>query len=37
VIITYWWIDPEKDRVLKEAMKNNTALPMEPEESHYKD
>lgn len=36
-IITYWWIDPEKDRVLKEATKDNTTLPMEPGEIHYKD
>ena len=36
-IITYWWIDPVKDKALKEAMKKNTALPMEPEEIHYKD
>ncbi len=36
-IITYWWIDPAKGKALKEAMKKNTALPMEPEGIHYKD
>jgi len=30
VIPVYWWIDPEKERLLQEAMKNNTALPKAP-------
>jgi len=25
-ILTYWWLDPEKDAKLEEAMKNNTSL-----------
>jgi microcin C transport system substrate-binding protein len=35
VITTYWWLDQEKDRVLKEAMRNNTSLPLEPEKVVY--
>ena len=34
-IIVYWWIDPAKEKALKEAMKNNTSLPGEPEGIHY--
>ncbi|MBN1254876.1 MAG: ABC transporter substrate-binding protein [Deltaproteobacteria bacterium] len=36
-IIAYWWIDPNKDRALKEAIKNNTPLPQEPEVVRYRD
>ena len=28
VITTYWWIDPEKDRLLRNAMQNNKTLPL---------
>jgi microcin C transport system substrate-binding protein len=34
-ITTYWWLDQEKDKALKEAMKNNTSLPFEPEKVIY--
>jgi microcin C transport system substrate-binding protein len=34
-IPTYWWIDPEKDKSLREAMKNNTSLPLAPERVDY--
>ncbi|MFC1816200.1 extracellular solute-binding protein [Thermodesulfobacteriota bacterium] len=34
-IILYWWIDSEKDKLLKEAMKNNTSLPRAPERIVY--
>jgi microcin C transport system substrate-binding protein len=37
VITTYWWIDPEKDRQRKDAMKNNTSLPSAPERIVYED
>ena len=30
VITTYWWLDPEKDSVLKQAKKKNTPLPKSP-------
>jgi len=33
----YWWVDPEKDNALKEAMKNNASLPIEPEKVVYKE
>ncbi len=26
-IFTYWWLDPEKDAILKKAMENDEALP----------
>jgi microcin C transport system substrate-binding protein len=35
VITTYWWLDQEKDKKLKEAMKNNTSIPLEPEKIVY--
>jgi microcin C transport system substrate-binding protein len=34
-ITTYWWLDQEKDKELKEAMKNNISLPLEPEKVVY--
>jgi len=36
-ITTYWWVDKEKDKTLKEAMKNNTSLPLEPEKVVYQE
>jgi microcin C transport system substrate-binding protein len=36
-ITTYWWLDQEKDKALKEAMKNNTSLPLGPEKVVYKE
>lgn len=35
VIITYWWVDPEKDNLLKDANKNNITLPKVPEKVVY--
>jgi microcin C transport system substrate-binding protein len=37
VITTYWWVDQEKDNALREAMKNNTSLPLEPEKVVYQE
>jgi microcin C transport system substrate-binding protein len=34
-ITTYWWLDSQKDRLLKDAMKNNTSLPLEPAKVVY--
>jgi microcin C transport system substrate-binding protein len=34
-IIAYWWLSPEKDTILKEAMKDNNALPMPAERIIY--
>lgn len=36
-IPVYWWEDPEKDSMLKEAMKNNTSLPLESERVVYQE
>jgi microcin C transport system substrate-binding protein len=35
--LVYWWLDPEKEKALEAAMKNNTSLPPEPAEVHYKE
>jgi len=35
VITTYWWLYQEKDKALKEAMKNNNSLPLEPDKVVY--
>jgi microcin C transport system substrate-binding protein len=35
IIPVYWWLDQDKDKTLKEAMKNNTSLPLEPEKVIY--
>lgn len=37
VIATYWWVDPDKEKALKDAMKNNIPLPKEPEVVRYQD
>lgn len=34
-IPVYWWLDTEKDKSLKEAMNNDTALSLEPETVVY--
>jgi microcin C transport system substrate-binding protein len=34
-ITTYWWLDPDKEKKLSDAMKNNISLPMEPEKVVY--
>ncbi|MBN1848810.1 MAG: ABC transporter substrate-binding protein [Deltaproteobacteria bacterium] len=34
-IPAYWWIDSDKDRSLRDAMKNNASLPLEPERVVY--
>jgi len=36
-IITYWWVEPDKDKVLMDAMKNNTTLPKPPDKVEFKD
>jgi ABC-type dipeptide transport system, periplasmic component len=36
-IVTYWWLDMAKDAALQNAMKNNTPLPKEPFEVHYRE
>ena len=33
--ITLWWIDPEKERALKQAKENNTSLPIETDVIDY--
>jgi len=35
--LVYWWLDPEKDAALQSARQNNSALPTEPEEVHWKE
>jgi ABC-type oligopeptide transport system substrate-binding subunit len=34
-IIKYWWFDPAKAKRYKDAVRNNTALPQEPEKVYY--
>jgi microcin C transport system substrate-binding protein len=34
-ILTYWWLDPEKDAKLKEAMEKNVSLPQGELEVRY--
>ncbi|MBW1915631.1 MAG: ABC transporter substrate-binding protein [Deltaproteobacteria bacterium] len=36
-IPTYWWFEPEKDKVLDDAVKNNTALAKEPYKIVYQE
>jgi microcin C transport system substrate-binding protein len=33
--LVYWWLDPEKERLLEEAQRSETALPALPVEVHY--
>jgi microcin C transport system substrate-binding protein len=35
--IEYWWADPDKEKSLEEARKNNAALPKLPDEVHYQE
>jgi microcin C transport system substrate-binding protein len=32
---TLWWVDPQKEQRLQEAMKNNSSLPVGPTEIRY--
>lgn len=34
-VFSTWWVDPEKEKTLKEARRTNKALPEQPIESHY--